>query len=69
MDCRVIFSRPALRDLGEIARCVAQENPNAAERVGMELIKMAESLMTMPWRGGNSAHGQVCAVSCYRLTS
>jgi toxin ParE1/3/4 len=52
VDYRVIISRPALRDLGVIARYVAQDNPTAAERVGLELIKIAESLTTMPWRGG-----------------
>jgi len=52
VDYRVIVSRPALRDLGEIARYVAQDNPTAAERVGLELVTVAESLRTMPWRGG-----------------
>jgi toxin ParE1/3/4 len=52
MDYRVILSRPALRDLGEIARYIAQDNPSAAERVGFELVSMAESLALMPRRGG-----------------
>ncbi|MGH7947580.1 MAG: type II toxin-antitoxin system RelE/ParE family toxin [Opitutaceae bacterium] len=52
MDYRVILSRPALRDLGEIARYIAQDNPTAAERVGLELVQLAESLAVMPRRGG-----------------
>jgi plasmid stabilization system protein ParE len=52
MDYRVIISRPALRDLGAIARYIAQDNQDAALRVGEELITLAESLATMPRRGG-----------------
>ena len=52
MDYKVILSRPALRDLGEIARYIAQDNPDAAERVGLELVDLAESLAVMPRRGG-----------------
>ena len=52
MDYRVILSRPALRDLGEIARYIAQDNPSAAERVGLDLVSLAESLAVMPRRGG-----------------
>jgi plasmid stabilization system protein ParE len=52
MDYRVVLSRPALRDLGEIARYIGQDNLSAAERVGLELVHMAESLAAMPWRGG-----------------
>ena len=52
MDYRVILSRPALRDLGEIAHYIAQDNPTAAERVGLELVRLAESLAVMPRRGG-----------------
>jgi antitoxin ParD1/3/4/toxin ParE1/3/4 len=52
MDYRVILSRPSLRDLGEIARYIAQDNPAAAERVGLELVRLAESLAALPRRGG-----------------
>jgi toxin ParE1/3/4 len=52
MDYRVIVSRPALRDLGEIARYIAQDSPDAAMRVGAELVALAESLASMPRRGG-----------------
>ena len=52
MDYRVILSRPALRDLGEIARYIAQDNLDAAERIALELIVLAESLAVLPRRGG-----------------
>jgi plasmid stabilization system protein ParE len=52
MDYRVILSRPALRDLGEIARHIAQDNRDAALRIGGELVSLVESLAVMPRRGG-----------------
>lgn len=52
MDYRVILSRPALADLGEIARYIAGDNPTAAEHVGLELVALAESLAQLPRRGG-----------------
>jgi len=51
MDYRVILSKPALRDLGEIARYIAKDSPDAAERVGTELLDLAESLAVLPLRG------------------
>jgi plasmid stabilization system protein ParE len=51
MDYRVILSKPSLRDLGAIARYIAQDNPPAAERVGLELVALAESLSVLPMRG------------------
>ena len=52
MAYREILSRPALRDLGEIARYIAQDNLDAAERIGLELVALAESLAVLPRRGG-----------------
>ena len=52
MDYRVIVSRPALRDLGEIARYIAKDNPETAERIALELVGLAESLAILPRRGG-----------------
>ena len=52
MDYRVILSRPSLRDLVEIARYIAQDSPDAAVRVGNELVTLAESLTMLPRRGG-----------------
>jgi len=60
MDYRVIISLPALRDLGEIARFIAEGvhgSPAAAEKIGEELIVLSESLATLPHRrrGGSSS--------------
>ena len=54
MDYRVIISQPALRDLGVIARFIAEGvhgSPAAAEKIGEELIGLSESLATLPHRG------------------
>jgi plasmid stabilization system protein ParE len=54
MDYRVIVSQPALRDLGAIARFIAEGphgSPAAAEKVGEELIGLSESLTALPYRG------------------
>lgn len=51
MDYRVILSQPALSDLGEIARYIAEDSLVAAERVGTELLDLAESLAILPLRG------------------
>ncbi len=51
MDYRVILSKPSLRDLGAIARYISHDNPSAAERVGMDLVELAESLSSFPARG------------------
>ncbi|HEY3757309.1 MAG TPA: type II toxin-antitoxin system RelE/ParE family toxin [Opitutaceae bacterium] len=54
MDYRVIISKPALTDLGVIARFIAQ-GPNgsstSALKIGEELIAQCESLSTLPNRG------------------
>jgi plasmid stabilization system protein ParE len=52
MDYKVILSRPAIRDLAGIARYIAADDSAAAERVGLELVALAESLAAMPSRGG-----------------
>jgi plasmid stabilization system protein ParE len=54
MDYRVIISKPALGDLGNIARFIAQiphSGPAIALKIGEELIALSESLATLPHRG------------------
>jgi plasmid stabilization system protein ParE len=54
MGYRVIISKPALGDLGAIARFIAQSRyggPAVALKVGEELIALSESLATLPYRG------------------
>jgi plasmid stabilization system protein ParE len=50
MDHRVILSQPSQRDLGRVARYIAQGNP-AVERVGLKRMSVAESLHVLPRRG------------------
>lgn len=51
MDFKVILSPRAIRDLREIVRYIAWDNPRAAEKFGSLLIARARSLGTLPERG------------------
>ena len=51
MDYTLIYTKPAAQDLEQIVRYIAQDNPRAAEKVGLALVTLAESLTAMPHRG------------------
>jgi toxin ParE1/3/4 len=51
MDCKVIISARALRDLEEIVRYISADNPQAAVRFGTRLLEEAESIGVMPQAG------------------
>jgi plasmid stabilization system protein ParE len=51
MDYKVILSPLAVSDLQEIVRYVAADDPAAAERLGLRLIGVAETLRKLPRRG------------------
>lgn len=51
MDCRVVITEPAIADLIEIVRYIAQDNPVAAERTGMALIGRTKMLSQFPELG------------------
>ena len=51
MDCQVIISARALRDLEEIVRFIASDNPRVAVRFGLQLLSEAESIGVMPQAG------------------
>jgi plasmid stabilization system protein ParE len=51
MGWRVTLSDPADRDLGNAVAFLAQKNPAAAERLGMDLVATIFSLTEMPHRG------------------
>jgi toxin ParE1/3/4 len=51
MGYRLIYTKPAERDLEKIVRYIAPDNPRAAEKLGLELVELAESLTQMPHRG------------------
>jgi len=50
MDCKVLIADSALTDLKGIVEFVAQDNRDAAIRLGEKLIAHALSLATMPDR-------------------
>jgi toxin ParE1/3/4 len=51
MDCKVIISARALRDLEGIVRYIAVDNPQAAGRFGALLLAEAESIGFLPQAG------------------
>ncbi len=51
MAYRLIYTKPAARDLEEIVRYIAQDSPKAAQAVGRVLVELAESLPAFPLIG------------------
>ena len=47
----VIFSKSADKDIINIVKHVAAENPQAAKKLGSTLLELALSLNSMPYRG------------------
>lgn len=53
MAYRLIYTKPAARDLEEIVRYIAQDRPGAARAVGLALVELAESLLAFPFLGAS----------------
>jgi plasmid stabilization system protein ParE len=51
MDCKVIWTDPAIEDLGEIVRYIAADDPSSARRVGNDIIRTVELLQSFPLLG------------------
>ena len=51
MAYRLIYTKPAARDLEEIVRYIAQDSPESAQRLGLALVELAESLPAFPLLG------------------
>ena len=47
----VILSTEAIKDLTGIVEYIAADNPDAAEKTGIELVNLAMNLDFMPYRG------------------
>lgn len=51
MDCKVLITDSAIADLTELVAYIAQDNPAAAERVGLAVVDRFLSLSRYPWLG------------------
>jgi toxin ParE1/3/4 len=51
MGWKIIFSPEALDDLGQAVRYIAQDDPEAAEKLGNALIDRVLILKKFPWIG------------------
>ena len=54
----VILSQRASKDLAGIVEYIAGVNPDAAERIGFELVDLAMSLDALPYRGSIQKRGR-----------
>jgi plasmid stabilization system protein ParE len=48
MDFRIVWTDPALSDLAELVRYIAQDDPKVAVRVGEEIVDHVGVLGTFP---------------------
>ena len=51
MDCKVVWTEPAIDDLREIVARIAIDDPEAAQRVGFDIIHTVELLDRSPLLG------------------
>ena len=72
MAGKVIISEPAREDLSTIVAHVAADNPDAALKLGEDLVERAESLALFPLKGmlfGQQRGREIYEIPCrgYRL--
>jgi toxin ParE1/3/4 len=72
MDFKVVWTEPALADLHNICSYIANENPDAAQRVGEDILNHVEVLEAFPFIGPTyprASSGQVREIVCgkYRI--
>jgi plasmid stabilization system protein ParE len=51
MDCKIIWTDPALEDLREIVAFISGDNPEAGRRVGMDIYETVGMLASFPLIG------------------
>ena len=51
MVYQVVWTDPAITALKELCEHIAKDNPDAARKLGLELVEHAESLDQLPLRG------------------
>ena len=72
MGWKVILSERSINDLGSICKYIAQDNQDAAERLGLDLFEAAEGLADFPKTGkiyANTDAGDIYSIICrgYRI--
>jgi plasmid stabilization system protein ParE len=68
MECKVIWTEPAIGDLREIVLYISKDDPEAAGRIGQDIIDTVEVLATFPLIGqryGDTRWGEVREVLCW----
>ena len=69
MDCKVVWTEPAIDDLREIVSYIAIDDPEAAQRVGLDIIHTVELLDRFPLLGvayPRTGDGRVREIVCWR---
>jgi plasmid stabilization system protein ParE len=51
MDCKVLWTSPALKDLTGVLQFIAEDNPDAAERIGQRILGRTDLLQSQPELG------------------
>ena len=51
MGFKIVFTKPALADLGALVTFISRDNPHAAEQFGYAIIAKAEKLNEFPFFG------------------
>jgi plasmid stabilization system protein ParE len=68
MDCKIIWTDPALEDLREIVACISGANPDAARRVGLDIYESVAILSSFPLIGPpypRDSNGKIREVVCW----
>lgn len=69
MDCKVVWTEPAIDDLREIVSCIAIDDSDAAQRVGFDIIHTVELLYRFPLLGVSyprTGDGRVREIFCWK---
>lgn len=68
MECKVIWTDPAIGDVREIVAYIARDNAEAAGRIGQDIIATVEVLAAFPLIGprhGDAQLGEIREVLCW----
>jgi toxin ParE1/3/4 len=68
MDCKIIWTDPAIADLQEIVVYISSDNPEAARRVGMDVYESVGMLASFPLIGPpypRGSDGKIREIVCW----